>query len=318
VRRFSAGLLRFARNDADRWDKPGHDEPKGNSFSEKFMSSNPSHTSQIVVADYACERPDGTAMLMRVARPTTGGRFPAVVDVHGGGWVTGDRNQNALIDDTLARNGIVVAAPEFRMPPHARYPGAIADVHLAIRWLKANAIAFGSRPDLVGGMGTSSGGHQLLECILKPNRSEYAQFETAAVGSFTAEVSYAVLGWPVADPLARFRYAKETGLAQLVKAHEAYWPSEHSMAEGSPQHVVEQRLFEALPHLLLLHGTKDDNVPLDMAVRFADAYHSAGGKAQLHRFAGMPHAFVTRHPDAPESLEALAMVVSFIQKHAFA
>ena len=228
-----------------------------------------------------------------------------------------DRNQNAIIDDTLARNGVVVAAPEFRMPPHARYPESIADVHLAILWLKANAISFGSRPDLVGGIGTSSGGHQLLGCILRPSRSEYAQFETAAVTSLTAQVSYAVLGWPVADPLGRFRYAEERRLAQLVKAHEAYWPSERSMAEGNPQHVVEQRFFEALPHLLLLHGTQDDNVPLDMALRFANAYRSAGGEAQLHTFAGMPHAFVTRHPDAPESLEALATVASFIQKRAF-
>src|SRR6185295_8468813 len=88
-------------------------------------------------------------------------------------WVMGDRRMNALIDDTLAANGIIAAAPEFRMPPLGRYPTSIADIHLGLRWLKANAGKLGSRPELVGGLGTSSGGHQLLECVLRPDDPRY-------------------------------------------------------------------------------------------------------------------------------------------------
>jgi len=87
-------------------------------------------TYKIVVRDLQCPRPDGSVMLVRVASPQGDGPFPAIVDIHGGGWVMGDRNQNAVIDDYLAANGIVVAAPEFRMPPTGAYPVSITDVRM--------------------------------------------------------------------------------------------------------------------------------------------------------------------------------------------
>ena len=40
------------------------------------------------------------------------------------------------------------------MPPVAKYPALIADVNAGIRWLKSHAVEFGSRPELVGGLGT--------------------------------------------------------------------------------------------------------------------------------------------------------------------
>src|SRR5689334_6360997 len=106
----------------------------------------------IDVSDMECTRSDGSVMLIRVTRPKGDGPFPAIVDIHGGGWVVGDRKQNALIDDYLAARGIIVAAPEFRMPPAGAFPVSITDIHLAVRWLKANAAALSSRPELVGGL----------------------------------------------------------------------------------------------------------------------------------------------------------------------
>ena len=102
---------------------------------------------EVVVEEQECSRPDGSRMALRITRPRGEGPFPAVVDIHGGGWITGTRSDNAIIDNHLARNGIVAVAPEFRMPPLARYPVAIADIMLSVCWLKANARALGSRPD---------------------------------------------------------------------------------------------------------------------------------------------------------------------------
>src|ERR1041384_7381606 len=127
----------------------------------------------VIVEERECPRPDGSTMALRIARPKGQGKedrpFPAAIDIHGGGWVLHDRHRNAYIDDSLAAAGIVVAAPEFRMPPEGVYPVSIADNHLAIRWLKQNAAAFGSRPDLVGAIGTSSGGHQPLVSRRRPD-----------------------------------------------------------------------------------------------------------------------------------------------------
>lgn len=264
------------------------------------------------VSDMECVRPDGSVMLLRIARPKGDGPFPAIVDIHGGGWVMGDRNQNALIDDHLAARGILVAAPEFRMPPGGAYPLSIADVHLAIRWLKANAAALGSRPDLVGGLGTSSGGHQLLTSMLRPEDARFAALVTSQTADFDGTLAYVIAAWPVADPLRRFRMAQERQIKNLLDAHAAYWPSETAMAEGNPQLLLERGEHGKLPPLLVIQGTNDDNLPRDMASNFTEAYRRAGGVATLHEFEGQPHTFVTRSPDSEASKQALKLMAEFV------
>jgi acetyl esterase/lipase len=105
-------------------------------------------------------RPAGSApLLARYYRPDGPGPFPAVLEVHGGAWTSGDRLNNVAIGEYLAAHDIVVLSIDFRMPPAVRYPETVADVNFGIRFLKANAERFSTRTDLVGGLGTSSGGH---------------------------------------------------------------------------------------------------------------------------------------------------------------
>src|SRR6516162_11688042 len=102
-------------------------------------------------------RPEGGApLLARYYRPEGGGPFPAVLEVHGGAWTSGDRLNNIAIGEYLAGHGIVVLSIDFRMPPAVRYPETVADVNFGIRFLKANATRFATRSQLVGGLGTSS------------------------------------------------------------------------------------------------------------------------------------------------------------------
>jgi len=129
---------------------------------------------EIEVRDLEYQRVGGAPLLARLYRPIGKGPFPALIEVHGGAWASGDRLNNAPLDEALAKSGIAVLAIDFRMPPEHRYPASIADVNLATRWLKTHAGEFGSRRELVGGLGTSSGGHQLLLSALKPKDPRYA------------------------------------------------------------------------------------------------------------------------------------------------
>ncbi|HTT79108.1 MAG TPA: alpha/beta hydrolase, partial [Stellaceae bacterium] len=108
----------------------------------------------IRIEDVEYQHRAGRALLARLYRPTGAGPFPAVVQVHGGAWVNKDRTDNDFIAKALAESGILVAAIEFRMPPEAPYPAALADINLAVRWLKARARTYGGRPDRVGLFGT--------------------------------------------------------------------------------------------------------------------------------------------------------------------
>src|SRR3954453_20282921 len=134
---------------------------------------------EIEVRDLEYQRHGDAALLARLYRPIGSGRFPALVEVHGGAWASGDRLNNAPLDEALAKSGIVVLAIDFRMPAEHRYPASIADINLPTRWLKAHAGEFGTRRDLVGELGTSSGAHQLLLSALKPAEPRYAALPLA-------------------------------------------------------------------------------------------------------------------------------------------
>jgi acetyl esterase len=253
----------------------------------------------------------GTPLLARFYRPDGGGPFPAVLEVHGGAWTAGDRLNNAAIGDHLAAHGIAMLSIDFRMPPGTRYPETVADVNYGIRFLKANAARFATRPELVGGLGTSSGGHLLLLNVLRPGDRRYAALP---LGAADAGLAFAVLCWPVADPLARYRAVRERGNSRLVEAHDRFWPSEAAMSEGSPQLILERGEPVSAPPALIMQGTADDNLTPDMARNFAAAYRRAGGRIEFHEFAGEPHAFIARDPAAPNAQEALGLIVDFIRR----
>src|ERR1044071_5545332 len=272
---------------------------------------------EIEVRDLEYRRHDGAPLLARLYRPIGPGPFPALIDVHGGAWASGDRLNNAPLDEALAKSGIVVLAIDFRMPPQHRYPDSIADIHYATRWLKAHAREFGSRRELVSALGTSSGGHQLLLAALKPNDPRYASIPLAEAPGEDARLPYIVLCWPISDPLARYRMVREKGNTRLVEAHDAYWASEAEMEEGNPQLILERgEAAIPLPPAIVVQGTGDDNVTPDMADRFAAAYRARGGRLDLHKFAGQPHTFIVRDPASEASREATEKLRDFVLQQA--
>src|ERR1044071_6340662 len=101
-------------------------------------------------------------LLARLYRPANTPPHAALVSLHGGRWTRESRLTNAVIDEALARDGALVMALDIRMPPAARYPDCVADINYAIRWLKRHAGEQGVGADCVGGIGTSSGGHQIM------------------------------------------------------------------------------------------------------------------------------------------------------------
>ena len=265
--------------------------------------------------DLEYQRHDDHPLLARLYQPIGPGPFPAVLEVHGGAWTGGDRFNNVAIAEALAADGVVVLSIDFRMPPQARYPEAVADVNFGIRWLKANAAKFGSRANLVGGLGTSSGGHLLLLSALRPHDPRYAKLPLADTG-VDASLRFAIACWPVANPLERYRVMQANGNTRLVAAHDAFWPSVADMEDGNPTRILVRGEAVAMPPILIMQGPADNNLTLNMADSFAEAYAKAGGAIEKEIFPGQPHAFIPNAPGAPDSLRALELIKGFVHKHA--
>jgi acetyl esterase/lipase len=269
-----------------------------------------------VAEDLIWDTPPDGPLLARLYRPATRRPLAAIVSVHGGRWCAESRLTNAVIDTALAEAGVLVMAIDFRMPPAHRYPVPVADINRAIRWLKEHAGEHGIDPLSVGGIGTSSGGHQLLLNALLPDAPAYAgcASDSGASGrtrATDASLAFAITCWAVSDPLARYRHALEHGMQLHIDSHRAYWRDEAQMAEGSPQRIVESGLATHLPPLLMIQGSADTVLTQDMAPRFAGAYAAAGARVELKMFDNVGHTFITKEPTLPASRAALRELCAF-------
>jgi len=276
--------------------------------------TDPAQKYDVIAEDLEYGRAGDVPLLARLYRPRGITGFPAIVDVHGGAWVTNDRLQNAAMDHVIASAGTAVLALDFRMAPASPYPASIADINLGIRWLKANAARLGGDPRRVGGLGTSSGGHQLWLNVLRPRDPRYTALKLAGADDVDASLGFVVVCWPISDPVARYRMARETGNERLVKNHDAYFLDEAAMAEANPQAIVESGEARNLPPALLIQGTADANVTPDMVDRFVSAYTKSGGRITLRKFEGQPHTFISQNPTSPASVEALGVITDFIRE----
>ena len=279
---------------------------------------------EIDVEDIEYFRHGEQPLLARVYKPRGTGPFPLIIDLHGGAWCKKDRTSDAGTDEPLAKSGVVVVALDFRMPPDAGYPASLADINCAIRWCKARAVEFGSRADMIGILGVSSGGHQAMLAAMRPGDARYTALQLPGKATADASVRCAVLCWPVIDPLGRYQYAKSflTGNdAKMKKAadewvacHDKYWGNEAAMAEGNPARALERGEKASMPPVLYLQGTADVAHPKPNRDAFIAAYRKAGGRVDLHLFEGVGEAFITNDPTSQAARDAIDKIIEFVHR----
>ena len=276
---------------------------------------------EIDIQDIEYLRHGDKPLLARVYKPRGDGPFPLVIDLHGGAWCKKDRTSDAGTDEPLAKSGVVVAALDFRMPPDAQYPASLIDINYAIRWFKAHAKQLSTRPDMIGILGVSSGGHQAMLTAMRPADSRYASLPLESDTAVDASVRCVVLCWPVIDPLGRYLYAKklqEGGQSkqadEWVLSHDKYWPGAAAMAEGNPTLALERGESVQMPPVIYLQGTEDVAHPVPNREHFIANYRKAGGRVELHLFKGVGEAFMTSDPTSPASLEAVDKIIAFVHR----
>ena len=95
------------------------------------------------------------------------GPLPVVVDIHGGGWMYGDRELNRAYCMYLASQGWAVMGMSYRLLPEVDLRGQVQDVFASFRWLEHHGGAYGLDLDRLCLTGDSAGGHLagLAACI---------------------------------------------------------------------------------------------------------------------------------------------------------
>jgi acetyl esterase/lipase len=210
---------------------------------------------------------------------------PAVVFLHGGGWMLGDKRRAANYLPYLALAGITAIAPNFRSSLRARFPAQLDDCRSALAWLRAHADALHIDPRRIAVMGESSGGHLAALLALDPA----LRLRACADWFGPADITLAAEGdWARYDTRA-------------VKPLLGGWPAQlpELARAASPVYSVHP----AAPPFLIVHGARDGKVPPAQSRRLTGALRAVGAEVAHIEVPGGGHGrFWGTRPDHKELL----------------
>ena len=286
------------------------------------MTTSTRTTYEVQTEDVEYLRHGDKPFLARLFKPQGRGPFPIMVELHGGAWVNGNRENGNVANEALAGNGVIVAALDFRVPPEAPYPASLTDIHYGIRWCKSQAESWNGISDKVGAMGTSSGAHQAMLLGMRPYDSRYAALSfTNGATEVNGSVGCVIMVSPVIDPLGRYHYAKglrddvkppESVGERTVAMHDMYWVTEEAMAEGAPARILAGGERTELPPTLCLARTYEAAHPRPDLDEFIMQYRKAGGQIDVTIFEGEGGVLGDLSTDVAQ--HALEQMTAFIQK----
>jgi acetyl esterase/lipase len=213
---------------------------------------------------------------------------PTLLQIHGGGWVVGSKNEQGIpLMLQLASRGWVCVSVDYRLAPFATFPEPLVDVKRAIAWLREHAAEYGANPDFLVVTGGSAGGHLASLVALTANDPEYQPgFEDV-----DTSVKGCVAFYGVYDFTDRHGHYRNPGLAKLL----ARWVMKQPLADGrtaferaSPM----SRVHEEAPPFFLVHGDRDTLVPVAEARRFSEALRTSLRVPVVYaEIPGAQHAF---------------------------
>ncbi len=197
-----------------------------------------------------------------LARPAYGkGPFPALLFIHSGSWISGNRDEFDYPIQKAAEDGYVAVTVDYRLTNDAEnaksksaFPAQLFDVKNAVRWLRANSHQYNIDPDHIGVFGFSAGAHlALMLGLTKPSDGLEGDIQGNAYSSSVQAV--VVCGAP-------------TKLSSLLPSDAVQRLIGGSLKEVPDQYTKASPLTYVRkdnPPVLILHGNRDDTVPVEQA-----------------------------------------------------
>jgi acetyl esterase/lipase len=220
-------------------------------------------------------RPNGQALLV-----CPGGAYMAVSAANEGVDVA--RVFNAL--------GFTVFVLAYRLPGEGwddRADVPLQDAQRALRLIRSRAVEFGVRPDRIGVLGFSAGGH--LAASLATDHAQAIYSPLDAADRLSARPDFAGLIYPVITLIGPNAHARSRD--QLL----GQGPSEAAAARRSP----DLHVSTTAPPCFIAHATDDTTVPAENSLGMLTSLRAAGVRCEGHLFEKGQHAFGVGHPGGP-------------------
>jgi acetyl esterase len=234
------------------------------------------------------------------------GPKPALVYLHGGGWVVGSLgSHDHLCRSITAFSGVSVISVDYRLAPEHPFPAAVDDAQAAMEYVAEHAAEFDVDPARLAIGGDSAGGN-IAAAVARRLRDK---------GS--SRLAFQLLIYPATDA--------DMNTASYLENAEGYLLTRAAMAWYWDQYVPDeaQRLdpdasplraadLSGLPPTLILTAGYD---PLrDEAEAYGHKLGEAGVPVTLSRYSGMFHGFLRRHAQLAQGKAALTQIAEALRK----
>lgn len=232
---------------------------------------------------------ENTDISVRIVRPGTDKAndiLPAILYVHGGGWVMGDKTTHDMLIRTLANcTGCAVFFPEYSPAPETQYPYQLNQIYTVLKYMSENAVNLRINPEKIMIAGDSAGGNMAAAAALK------AKDENGP------KILYQILLYPVTSA--------EMNTKSYKKYKKGPWLTKKSMQwfwdAYAPDKAVRKNKYvsplsastdelKGLPPALII--TDENDVLRDEGEQYARKLDKAGVKVTSIRINGTHHDFL--------------------------
>lgn len=272
---------------APKWKKllAGESQPAGLKMSRKILAEYPEHTVELLI--YTPEAP---------------GLYPAILDIHGGGWSQRQIESDRVMMERIAARGFITALVAYRISGEAPYPAALHDCKSAVRFLRANAKELHIIPEKIGLMGGSAGGHLAALTAMTAGKSE---FEGLGPNQGTESAVQACIVMAASQDLFEVNQKLTNANAQAF-----FKTSCSENPELFRQASPVTHIRAGAPPTIFIEGEKD-TVKIGRQEAM-DKLRTLGIETGLYTLKGAPHPFWMSDPWCAETVE---IATRFFGKH---
>lgn len=256
--------------------------------------------------DLAIDVPGHGALPLRLHEPAEGRDRPALVYLHGGGWMYFSLDSHdRLMRELAARSGRVVAGVGYALAPEARFPVALEQTVAAFRWLAAQAAELGLDAGRIALGGDSAGANLALAAALDLRDAGPAPRPDALLlhyGAYSDDDHSA----------SSIRYdgpGYVLGREEMRGFWRAYLRNEAD--RDDPRAMPLKADLRGLPRCALVVAECD--VLRDSSLALAAALQAAGVPVALQRHPGAPHSFLEAMSFAETAQRALAQGAAWLR-----
>jgi len=248
----------------------------------------------VTTEDRQVPGPEGSPdVTVRIYRPTNStGALPALLWIHGGGYILGDIEQDDISSKELTLAGeCVTVAVEYRLAPENPFPAPVEDCYAALKWLATHADELGvdSKHIAIGG-GSAGGGLAAGLALLARDRAEVDIIAQFLIYPMIDDRNTLPASDALPDSLFWTRESNKIGWRSYLGCEPG--------GEGISCYAAASRAADltGLPPAYIAVGEIDLFAQED--VEYARRLIGAGVCTELHVYPGGCHAFDMMAPDA--------------------